>query len=168
MQQKSTAVLLPSFLSENETDAEKAAVALRKILAVHFPTRAYMISALDFAILDERVATSGHVGLVREIAKLLAVLWSGQPSVLPEITHATLPLLSHLLSSPDEETVAESCAGIAAVCERPERLKSVLDAGVAPKLVKLLQCTHDATQHAALLAGKCSFKMQTSVENFYY
>lgn len=150
------AALLPMFLAENETVAQQAAVALRKIAAVHFPVRAYVMSATDFAKLDERVRNSGHVEFVRQIAKLLTVLWTGQSSVSLESTRATLPLLSHLLSLPDAETVADSCAGIAAVCEGPGRVKSVVHAGVVPRLIKLLNSTHDATQRAALLAGKCS------------
>lgn len=154
------AALLPMLLAENETEAQQAAVVLCKIAEIHFPARAYVMSATDFANLDERVRRSEHVEFVRQIAKLLTVLWTGQASVSLESTRATLPLLSHLLSSPDEETVAESCAGIAGVCEGPGRVKSVVHAGVVPRLIELLKSTHDATQRAAFLAGKCSARCE--------
>lgn len=172
--QEVAVALAPVLLSDIEADAQQAIVGVRRIAKRHNPTRKHMISALDMESVDRRIGDLTSVEYVRELAKLLTVLWKDQRrKILENSVRAVLPLLSRLLSWPDEETVAASCAALAALCDGPPvRGQCVVDAGLVPRLIELLSSTHVATQCAALLAGNKSlpivFHFLFCVTNFLF
>lgn len=81
-----------------------------------------------------------RISLIRNTTWTISNLCRGKPIPDFALVRDALPLLSKLLWSTDAETVTDACWALSYLSDGPnDRIGAVLQCGVAPKLVELLQ-----------------------------
>lgn len=81
---------------------------------------------------------------------MISNLCSGKPAPSLAILLPVLPLLATLIQSDDPEVLVNVCYSLSHLTGSEEWIQPVLDAGVAPKVIKLLESDHQATHDAAV------------------
>ena len=81
---------------------------------------------------------------IRNATWTLSNFCRGKPPPAFEMVSPSLPALAQLASSSDEEVVVDACWALSYLSDGPnERIQSVIDSGVTPRLVELL--THHSS-----------------------
>ncbi|KAH0458733.1 hypothetical protein IEQ34_011547 [Dendrobium chrysotoxum] len=87
------------------------------------------------ALLNER----SKISMLRNATWTLSNLCRGQPPAPFEHTRAALPVLQRLIHSTDEEVLTDACWALSYLSDgNNDRIQTVIEAGVCPRLVELL------------------------------
>jgi hypothetical protein len=94
---------------------------------------------------------NSRLSTIRNATWTLSNLCRGKPPPSFELVRPALPLLARLLFSQDMETVTDACWALSYLSDGPnDRIQAVLNAGVAPRLVDLLNNPTASVQTPAL------------------
>jgi len=117
---------------------------LRDVVLSHGAMPA-MLELLQTPLTQTRIET------IRQGTWAFANLCRGKPAPALAVTISALPVVRHLIDSADAETVKDACWALSYISDGPnERIEAVLQAGVAPRLVELMQQQGSAAQLPAL------------------
>ncbi|CDO63893.1 karyopherin alpha [Plasmodium reichenowi] len=134
--------------SEKEDVCEQAVWALGNIAGDSAECREYVLNQNSLPLLLKILRTSHKRTLIRNAAWTLSNLCRGKPAPKFEIVSKALPTLAALIYNDDEEILTDACWTLSYLSDGSnENINSVLDAGVAERVVELL--------------SHCSFLVQT-------
>ena len=149
-------IFIELLQSSNEDVTEQVAWALGNIAGDSVECRDYVLSlgALPALINAPHTFTEhSRLSTIRNATWSLSNLCRGKPPPNFENTRIALPLLSRLLYSKDPDTITDACWAISYLSDGPnDRIAAVLDAGIAPRLIELLQGTQTTVHTPALRA----------------
>lgn len=153
--------MAPFITAEGDILRQNTVEVLTKIASDDGPYRDCVFNATrdHWPALGQRISEQTPVADVRSVAKFLSVVLKPSYSRITTAQAPPLmPLLVRLLSWPDEETIAHACMAMhRLVSDRGDNLGCMLDAGVAPRVVKLLSSAKYKVLEAALNVGKTHF-----------
>ena len=151
-----TAVVLkagavPAFVemsrtAKQELNREQATWALGNIAGDSCQSRDYVLSCGAMAPLVNNLKISESKSFLRNGSWALSNLVRGKPAPALELIVDCLAPLKRLLYSDDEEILGDACWAISYITDGDEdRIQAVVDAGMVPRLVKLMRREELAT-----------------------
>lgn len=147
-------VFVSLLLSPNEDVREQAAWALGNVAGDSVKCRDLVLNnhALPVLLqLSESFDGTSRLSTVRNVTWTLSNLCRGKPSPDFDSVKAALPLLARLTHTQDLETVTDAVWALSYLSDGPnDRIQSVLNTGVGPRLVELLGHAVSTVQTPAL------------------
>ncbi|KAL5135897.1 Importin subunit alpha-4 [Glycine soja] len=148
--------LVPSFVnllsSSSNDDIKEEIVCALGFIAIDSPS--YRDLVLNHGVLLPLLSLLNplpRLSMVRVTTWTLYSLVRGKPPVNFEQVKPVLPVLHQLIHQTDEEVVADACLALSYLSEVSiDKIQDIIDAGVCPKLVELLQCQSDKVVLPAL------------------
>ncbi|KAG4394106.1 hypothetical protein GLYMA_03G230700v4 [Glycine max] len=137
--------LVPSFVnllsSSSNDDIKEEIVCALGFIAIDSPS--YRDLVLNHGVLLPLLSLLNplpRLSMVRVTTWTLYSLVRGKPPVNFEQVKPVLPVLHQLIHQTDEEVVADACLALSYLSEVSiDKIQDIIDAGVCPKLVELLQ-----------------------------
>lgn len=141
---------VPTFVqllnSVNEDVREQSAWAIGNIAGDSVACRDYVLNLGALGVLSHVFTDQARLSTIRNATWTLSNLCRGKPSPNFSMVLPALPLLARLIFSQDIETVTDACWALSYISDGPnDRIQSVLDAGVGPRLVELLGNTSQSS-----------------------
>lgn len=146
---------VPTFIklltSSNEDVREQAAWAIGNVAGDSVQCRDYVLGLGALGNLASIFTEQARLSTIRNATWTLSNMCRGKPAPAFDIVKPALPLLSRLIFSQDIETVTDACWALSYISDGPnDRIQSVLEAGVSPRLVELLGNEQSSVQTPAL------------------
>ena len=102
-------------------------------------------------LITSTVTTNGKITILRNAVWALSNLCRSKPQPKLEQVSVALPVLASLLNHTDDEVVVDAAWAISYISDGPaDRIQTVLEAGVVPRIVQLLSATTTALQTPAI------------------
>ena len=147
-------IFIELLMSPNEDVREQSAWALGNVAGDSVQCRDMVLSfgALPALLqVSQSFTENSRLSTIRNATWTLSNLCRGKPPPNFELVKPALPLLARLLFSQDMETVTDACWALSYLSDGPnDRIQAVLNAGVAPRLVELLNSPTASVQTPAL------------------
>jgi HEAT repeat protein len=139
------------LLSPNDDVREQAVWALGNIAGDSPPCRDLVLQAGAMQPLLQQLHQNSKLSMLRNATWTLSNFCRGKPQPDFEMVRPSLPTLSQLIFSPDEEVLTDACWALSYLSDGPnEKIQAVIEAGVCRRLVELLLNPSPAVQTPAL------------------
>lgn len=115
------------------------------------PCRDLVLQAAAMPPLLQQLHQNSKLSMLRNATWTLSNFCRGKPQPDFEMVRPSLPTLSQLIFSPDEEVLTDACWALSYLSDGPnEKIQAVIEAGVCRRLVELLLNPSPAVQTPAL------------------
>eukprot|EP00184_Porphyridium_aerugineum_P004420 CAMPEP_0184706388 /NCGR_PEP_ID=MMETSP0313-20130426/36732_1 /TAXON_ID=2792 /ORGANISM="Porphyridium aerugineum, Strain SAG 1380-2" /LENGTH=567 /DNA_ID=CAMNT_0027167941 /DNA_START=773 /DNA_END=2476 /DNA_ORIENTATION=- len=146
---------IPIFIrllrAQNEEVREQAVWALGNIAGDSHSCRDLVINNGALEAVLSLLNPQAKISLLRNATWTLSNLCRGKPQPNFEIVRNALPTLAHLIYMQDEEVLADACWALSYLSDGTnDKIQAVIEAGVVPKLVELLNRPSTAIQTPVL------------------
>eukprot|EP01080_Neovahlkampfia_damariscottae_P003901 gene3901-7114_t len=136
---------------KNDEVREQSVWALGNIAGDSPKCRNYVLQLGALPALIKLITENPKISLLRNATWTLSNLCRGKPIPDFKLVQPALKLLSHLLYHEDEEVLTDACWAISYLSDGPnDRIQSVIDSNVVPRLVELLLFHQSTVQTPAL------------------
>jgi len=148
-------ILVQLLTSPNDDVREQAVWALGNIAGDSPECRDLVLSHQTLAPLLEQLNPQSKISMVRRGTWTLSNLCRGKPQPAWHMVAPALPVLTQLVSSDDEEVLADACWALSYLCDgSSDKIQAVLDTGICARIVELMGHQSVKVQTPALrLAG---------------
>jgi importin subunit alpha-6/7 len=148
-------ILVQLLTSPNDDVREQAVWALGNIAGDSPECRDLVLSHQTLAPLLEQLNPQSKISMVRRGTWTLSNLCRGKPQPAWHMVAPALPVLTQLVSSDDEEVLADACWALSYLCDGSnDKIQAVLDTGICARIVELMGHQSVKVQTPALrLAG---------------
>jgi len=148
-------ILVQLLTSPNDDVREQAVWALGNIAGDSPECRDLVLSHQTLAPLLEQLNPQSKISMVRRGTWTLSNLCRGKPQPAWHMVAPALPVLAQLISSDDEEVLADACWALSYLCDgSSDKIQAVLDTGICARIVELMGHQSVKVQTPALrLAG---------------
>jgi importin subunit alpha-6/7 len=139
------------LMSPNDDVREQAVWALGNIAGDSPPCRDLVLQAGAMQPLLNQLNQNSKVSMLRNATWTLSNFCRGKPQPDFELVRPSLPTLSNLVFSPDEEVLTDACWALSYLSDGPnEKIQAVIESGICRRLVELLLNPSPAVQTPAL------------------
>jgi len=148
-------ILVQLLTSPNDDVREQAVWALGNIAGDSPECRDLVLSHQTLAPLLEQLNPQSKISMLRRGTWTLSNLCRGKPQPAWHMVAPALPVLTQLVSSDDEEVLADACWALSYLCDGSnDKIQAVLDTGICARIVELMGHQSVKVQTPALrLAG---------------
>jgi len=148
-------ILVQLLTSPNDDVREQAVWALGNIAGDSPETRDLILSHQALAPLLMQLNPQSKISMLRRGTWTLSNLCRGKPQPAWHMVAPALPVLTQLVSSDDEEVLADACWALSYLCDgSSDKIQAVLDTGICARIVELMGHQSVKVQTPALrLAG---------------
>jgi importin subunit alpha-6/7 len=144
-------ILVRLLMSPNDDVREQTVWVLGNIAGDSPPCRDLVLQAGAMQPLLNQLNQNAKVSMLRKATWTLSNFCRGKPQRNFELVRPSLPTLSNLVFSPDEEVLTDACWALSYLSDGPnEKIQAVIEAGLSHRLVELLLHPSPAVQTPAL------------------
>lgn len=144
-------IFVKLLLSPSDDVREQAVWALGNIAGDSPPCRDLVLQSGAMQPLLMQFDNNSKLSMVRNATWTLSNFCRGKPQPDFELVRPALPVLAHLIFSPDEEVLTDACWALSYISDGTnDKIQAVIEAGVCKRLVELLLNPSPAVQTPAL------------------